>query len=126
RDKETATISIEAALTGHLVLSTLHTNDAPSALTRLTEIGCEPFLVGTALSAVVAQRLARRLCVKCREAYTETHDVLGSMNFPHNPLDPPVLYRAIGCSDCSGTGYRGRVALHEVMEVSETLEHLVV
>lgn len=126
RDKETATISIEAALTGHLVLSTLHTNDAPSALTRLTEIGCEPFLVGTALSAVVAQRLARRLCVKCREAYTETHDVLGSMSFPHNPLDPPVLYRAVGCSDCSGTGYRGRVALHEVMEVSETLEHLVV
>ncbi|WP_338402329.1 GspE/PulE family protein [Microbacterium invictum] len=126
RDQETATISIEAALTGHLVLSTLHTNDAPSALTRLVEIGCEPFLVGTALSAVVAQRLARRLCVKCREAYTETTEVLGSVKFPHNPLDPPVLYRAVGCSDCSGTGYRGRVALHEVMEVTEALEGLVV
>ncbi|GEP48340.1 type II secretion system protein E [Microbacterium saccharophilum] len=126
RDQETATISIEAALTGHLVLSTLHTNDAPSALTRLTEIGCEPFLVGTALSAVVAQRLARRLCVRCREAYTESRDVLSSVKFPHNPLDPPVLYRAVGCSDCSGTGYRGRVALHEVMEVSERLEQLIV
>ncbi|WP_298942922.1 GspE/PulE family protein [uncultured Microbacterium sp.] len=126
RDQETATISIEAALTGHLVLSTLHTNDAPSALTRLVEIGCEPFLVGTALSAVVAQRLARRLCVKCREAYTESRDVLSSVKFPHNPLDPPVLYRAVGCSACSGTGYRGRVALHEVMEVTESLEQMVV
>ncbi|SBS74105.1 GspE/PulE family protein [uncultured Microbacterium sp.] len=126
RDQETATISIEAALTGHLVLSTLHTNDAPSALTRLTEIGCEPFLVGTALTAVVAQRLARRLCVRCRESYTESRDVLSSVKFPHNPLDPPVLYRAVGCSDCSGTGYRGRVALHEVMEVTERLEQLVV
>lgn len=126
RDQETATISIEAALTGHLVLSTLHTNDAPSALTRLVEIGCEPFLVGTALSAVVAQRLARRLCIKCREAYTESRDVLASVKFPHNPLDPPVLYRAVGCTACSGTGYRGRVALHEVMEVTEKLEQLVV
>ncbi|WP_434811672.1 GspE/PulE family protein [Microbacterium sp. bgisy189] len=126
RDQETATISIEAALTGHLVLSTLHTNDAPSALTRLTEIGCEPFLVGTALSAVVAQRLSRRLCLKCRESYVESADVLESIGFPHNPLDPPVLYRAVGCSACSGTGYRGRVALHEVMTVSESLEQMVV
>ncbi|WP_424445571.1 GspE/PulE family protein [Microbacterium sp. CH-015] len=126
RDQETATISIEAALTGHLVLSTLHTNDAPSALTRLTEIGCEPFLVGTALSAVVAQRLARRLCVKCREPYTESRQLLDSVRFPHNPANPPILYRAVGCQACSGTGYRGRVALHEVMTLSEQLEQLVV
>lgn len=126
RDQETATISIEAALTGHLVLSTLHTNDAPSALTRLTEIGCEPFLVGTALSAVVAQRLARRLCVKCREPYTESRQLLDSVRFPHNPADPPQLYRAVGCQACSGTGYRGRVALHEVLTISEHLEQLVV
>lgn len=126
RDEETATISIEAALTGHLVLSTLHTNDAPSALTRLTEMGCEPFLVGTALAAVVAQRLARRLCLNCREAYHESRDVLESVRFPHNPADPPVLYRAAGCSQCSGTGYKGRVALHEVMTLSEELEKLVV
>lgn len=126
RDQETATISIEAALTGHLVLSTLHTNDAPSALTRLVEIGCEPFLVGTALSAIVAQRLARRLCMKCREAYTEAREVLDSVRFPYNPADPPVLYKAVGCQACSGTGYRGRVALHEVMVVSEQLEQMVV
>lgn len=126
RDQETATISIEAALTGHLVLSTLHTNDAPSALTRLIEIGCEPYLVGTALSAVVAQRLARRLCTKCREPYVENADMLASVAFPHDPHDLPQLYRAVGCSACSGTGFRGRVALHEVMTLSEGLEHLAV
>lgn len=126
RDQETATISIEAALTGHLVLSTLHTNDAPSALTRLIEIGCEPYLVGTALSAVVAQRLARRLCVKCREPHIEAHDTLAAVGFPHDPNDLPQLYRAVGCGACSGTGFRGRVALHEVMTLSEGLEQLAV
>nr|WP_235566883.1 GspE/PulE family protein [Microbacterium sp. Root180] len=126
RDQETATISIEAALTGHLVLSTLHTNDAPSALTRLIEIGCEPYLVGTALSAVVAQRLARRLCMKCREPHVETREALAAAGFPHDPNDLPQLYRAVGCGACSNTGFRGRVALHEVMTLSEGLEHLAV
>lgn len=126
RDNETATISIEAALTGHLVLSTLHTNDAPSALTRLTEIGCEPFLVATALSAVVAQRLARRLCMKCREPMVEPSEVLTSLGFPHDPRDVPQLYKAVGCAACSSTGYRGRVALHEVMTLSDEIESLVV
>lgn len=126
RDKETAVISIEAALTGHLVLSTLHTNDAPSALTRLTEIGAEPFLVATALSAVVAQRLARRLCTQCRQPITEPSDVLRRLGFPHDPEDLPQLYRAAGCTICSGTGYRGRVALHEVMTLTEELEQQVV
>ncbi|WP_203579197.1 GspE/PulE family protein [Microbacterium hibisci] len=126
RDQETANISIEAALTGHLVLSTLHTNDAPSALTRLTEIGCEPFLVATALSAVIAQRLARRLCMRCREPLVETSEVLSSLGFPHDPADVPQLYKAVGCPACSSTGYRGRVALHEVMTLSDEIESLVV
>ncbi len=126
RDQETATISTEASLTGHLVLSTLHTNDAPSAVTRLTEIGCEPFLVATALSAVVAQRLARRLCTRCREAYVEPQSVLDSLGFPHDPQDLPTIYRAKGCQACSGTGYRGRVALHEVMTVTDELEKMIV
>jgi type IV pilus assembly protein PilB len=126
RDKETAVISIEAALTGHLVLSTLHTNDAPSALTRLTEIGTEPFLVATALSAVIAQRLARRLCLKCRAPYTEPTEVLDSLGFPHDPNDVPEIYRAVGCEACSGTGYRGRLGLHEVMTMTDELEQLVV
>lgn len=126
RDNETAIISIEAALTGHLVLSTLHTNDAPSALTRLTEIGAEPFLVATALEAIIAQRLARRLCLKCREPYVERTEVLAALKFPHDPSDPPQIYRSVGCASCSGTGYRGRVALHEVMSVTEEVEQLVV
>ncbi|MGW9586358.1 GspE/PulE family protein [Microbacterium sp. NPDC055455] len=126
RDFETANISIEAALTGHLVLSTLHTNDAPSALTRLTEIGCEPFLVATALSSVIAQRLARRLCMRCREPLVETTEVLTSLGFPHDPHDLPELYKAVGCPACSNTGYRGRVALHEIMTLSDEIESLVV
>lgn len=126
RDHETAVISIEAALTGHLVLSTLHTNDAPSALTRLTEIGAEPFLVATALTAVVAQRLARRLCTRCRVAYVEPSDVLTALGFPHDPEDLPTIYRAAGCTTCSNTGYRGRVGLHEVMTVTEEVEQQVV
>jgi type IV pilus assembly protein PilB len=127
RDHETAQIAIEAALTGHLVLSTLHTNDAPSAITRLTEMGIEPFLVGSALDCVLAQRLARRLCTKCREAYTPEPDTLMAARFPwHEGMDLPTIYRAIGCSACSKTGYRGRLALHEVMPISEEIERLTV
>jgi type IV pilus assembly protein PilB len=126
RDRETATISVEASLTGHLVLSTLHTNDAPSAITRLTEIGVEPYLVGTALNAVVAQRLARRLCLRCRERYTPEPDVIEALDLGAEGGTTPTLYRAVGCSFCSGTGYRGRLALHELMIVTPELEHLAV
>ncbi len=125
RDQETATMSIEAALTGHVVLSTLHTNDAPSALTRFINIGCEPFLVGTAITAVVAQRLARRLCPKCKQSYTEDAHKLEALKIPFPEGVPPVFYRPVGCVECSNTGYRGRVALHEVMTMSEELEALV-
>ena len=127
RDKETAHIAIEAALTGHLVLSTLHTNDAPSAIVRLTEMGIEPFLVGSALDSVLAQRLARKLCAKCKEAYVPTREALAEMRFPWSPDEPPpTLYRPVGCSACSKTGYKGRLALHEVMAVSEEIEKLAV
>lgn len=126
RDSETAIISIEAALTGHLVLSTLHTNDAPGAVARLVEIGAEPYLVATALSAVVAQRLARRLCTSCREPYRAEPGVLVRLGVPHDPEDPPVLHRAVGCPACSGTGYRGRVGVHEVMAMTDELEGLIV
>ncbi|MDP9219008.1 MAG: Flp pilus assembly complex ATPase component TadA [Actinomycetota bacterium] len=127
RDHETAQIAIEAALTGHLVLSTLHTNDAPSSITRLTEMGIEPFLVGSALDCVLAQRLTRRLCEKCKEAYDPDPDLLERIGYPWTPGDDlPMLYRAIGCSACSKTGYKGRIALHEVMEVTEDIERLCV
>lgn len=123
RDHETAQIAIEAALTGHLVLSTLHTNDAPSAITRLTEMGIEPFLVGSALDAVVAQRLARRLCSKCKEPYQPSETEMLAARFPWVPGEPvPELYRPAGCVACSKTGYKGRLALHEVMRVTEEIE----
>ena len=123
RDHETAQIAVEAALTGHLVLSTLHTNDAPSAVTRLTEMGIEPFLVGSALDCVVAQRLARRLCGKCKEAYVPTPAELEAARFPWVPGEEvPELFRPAGCSACSRTGYKGRLALHEVMRVTEDIE----
>jgi type IV pilus assembly protein PilB len=127
RDHETGQIAVEAALTGHLVLSTLHTNDAPSAVSRLTEMGVEPFLVGSALDAVLAQRLARRLCPKCKEAYTPTPESLVASRFPWQDGEPlPELFRPVGCSVCAKTGYKGRLALHEVMLVSEEIERLAV
>ena len=123
RDHETAQIAIEAALTGHLVLSTLHTNDAPSAITRLIEMGIEPFLVGSALDCVVAQRLARRLCSKCKTSYQPTELELIESRFPWMPGEPvPEIFRPAGCAACSNTGYRGRLALHEVMAVDEAIE----
>ena len=125
RDRETAQIAIEASLTGHLVLSTLHTNDAPSAVTRLTEMGIEPFLVGSALESVVAQRLARRLCDRCREPYEVDPEQLAKLAFPVQQFGS-VLHRPAGCTNCSGTGYRGRIALHEVMQVTEEIERLAV
>ena len=128
RDHETAQIAIEASLTGHLVLSTLHTNDAPSAVTRLTEMDIEPFLVGSALDCVVAQRLARRLCERCREPYApdpnELH-ALGFLGASMPTLDGP-LFKPVGCGSCRNTGYRGRIAIHEVMTVTEEIERLAV
>jgi type IV pilus assembly protein PilB len=128
RDHETAQIAIEAALTGHLVLSTLHTNDAPSAITRLVEMGIEPFLVGSALDCVLAQRLCRKLCTKCREQYVPTsEELLAVRDFPYVEGDAlPTLYKPVGCNSCSNTGYKGRMALHEVMTVSESVERLAV
>jgi type IV pilus assembly protein PilB len=127
RDHETAQIAIEASLTGHLVLSTLHTNDAPSAVTRLTEMGIEPFLVGSALDCVVAQRLARRLCDRCKAPAEHTADDLKRLRFGLDPDDGvPPIYQAVGCASCSKTGYRGRLAVHEVMTVTEEIERLAV
>lgn len=126
RDQETANIAIESALTGHLVLSTLHTNDAPSSVSRLIEMGVEPFLVGSALDAVLAQRLARRLCSSCKEPYEPTAAALVDAGWPDGIDDVPTLYRAVGCRACSNTGYRGRLAIHEMMTVNEEIERLAV
>ncbi|MDP1809564.1 MAG: ATPase, T2SS/T4P/T4SS family [Actinomycetota bacterium] len=124
RDHETAQIAIEAALTGHLVLSTLHTNDAPGAISRLTEMGIEPFLISSAIDCVQAQRLARRLCPYCKEPYTPDADLVKAMGIKSE--EPLTLYRPKGCSKCNNNGYKGRVGLYEVMLMSPTIEKLTV
>lgn len=127
RDAETAQIATQAALTGHLVLSTLHTNNAPSAVTRLTEMGIEPFLVSSAVDCVLAQRLVRTLCEKCKEYYQPTAEALKEARVPLLPDGSiPRLYRPIGCNSCGNTGYRGRMAVHEVMVMSEDIERMTV
>jgi type IV pilus assembly protein PilB len=127
RDGETARISIEAALTGHFVLSTMHTNDAPSCLTRLNEMGVEPFITGAAVSAVLAQRLARKLCRHCAEAYQPTRDELLGLHIGEEAADQfadAVFQRKKGCARCGHTGYRGRVGVFQLMQMSPELESL--
>ena len=127
RDATTAQLAIEAALTGHLVLSTLHTNDAPSALPRLIDMGIEPFLVGSALDCVLAQRLARKLCEWCKEAYEPSEQELASAAWPTGTIPTPEkLWRAVGCRSCAKTGYRGRLAINEVMPITEEIERMAV
>jgi type IV pilus assembly protein PilB len=125
RDQETAKIAIESALTGHLVLSTLHTNDAPSAVTRLVEMGVEPFLVSSSVDCVLGQRLARRLCGECKEEYVPPKQLLLDAGYGEDNL-PDKLMRPKGCKKCGGTGYRGRMGVHEVMLMSEEISRLTV
>jgi type IV pilus assembly protein PilB len=124
RDHETAVIAAEASLTGHLVLSSLHTNDAASAPLRLTEIGVAPFLVTSAVQAVLAQRLARKLCDRCKAPYEPNDVELSEARWPSG-WPTPEFHHAVGCSACSATGYRGRMAVHEVMLMTEPLRRLV-
>jgi type IV pilus assembly protein PilB len=125
RDRETALIAIEAALTGHLVLSTLHTNDAASAITRLIEMGVEAYLVASALDCVVAQRLARKLCSRCKEAFKPTEPELLAAGFAEEEVgEIEALYRPVGCPNCGKTGFHGRIGLYEVMPVTEEIEQM--
>lgn len=125
RDFETAQIAVEAALTGHLVLTTLHTNDAPSVVTRLAEMGIEPFLIGSALECATGQRLARRLCEKCKLPAALRKRDLDAIRFEVPEGLDVNIYEAVGCSSCAKTGYRGRLAIHEVMPMTEEIERLV-
>jgi type IV pilus assembly protein PilB len=127
RDGETAKISIEAALTGHFVLSTLHTNDAPSAITRLNEMGVEPFITGAAVSAVLAQRLARKLCPHCAETYQPSSEELRALRLDDEriaSLEGSTFHRKKGCARCGQTGYRGRVGVFQLLLMTERLEQL--
>jgi general secretion pathway protein E len=124
RDVETAEIAIQASLTGHLVFSTLHTNDAPSAITRLVDMGVEPFLVGSSLVAVLAQRLVRVLCKECKEPYPGTPEEFGELGIKV-PDRPIRLYRAKGCAACNYTGYHGRLGIFELMLIDDDIRALV-
>jgi len=125
RDRETAQIAIEAALTGHLVLSTLHTNDAPSTVNRLMNMGIEPFLVASSLNLVCAQRLVRRICKSCVEPNPTPAAALVQAGFPEADAKKVVPNKGKGCEKCNNTGFKGRVGLYEVMEVTEELRELI-
>ncbi len=126
RDTETASIAIRAALTGHLVFSTLHTNDAPSTVTRLLDMGIVPFLVSSSLLMVVAQRLCRRICVECREQAELPLSVLLDVGFKPEEAEAVKVYKGIGCSACANTGYRGRMAIHEILYINPELQEAIV
>jgi type IV pilus assembly protein PilB len=125
RDFETAEIAVKAALTGHMVLSTLHTNDAPATISRLLNMGVEPFLITASVNLVLAQRLARKICVDCRAASKYDRTVLEDCGFNPEQIASAKLSKGAGCRTCSGSGYKGRVALYEVMRFSDTLKEMV-
>jgi type IV pilus assembly protein PilB len=125
RDAETAKIAMQAAQTGHLVLSTLHTEDAPSVVTRLMDIGTEPYVIAGALVGVVAQRLVRRLCVHCRRQYTPPSETLRALNITESEAAAIPFYKSVGCEQCNHTGYRGRIGIYEVLRVNDKLRRVI-
>jgi type IV pilus assembly protein PilB len=125
RDFETAEIAVKASLTGHMVLSTLHTNDAPSTVSRLMNMGIEPFLVATSVNLIQAQRLIRRICTGCKDEYTVPAQALLEVGFSEEESQTMKLYKGKGCEKCNGTGYKGRVGLYEVMEMTDALRELI-
>jgi len=125
RDQETAEIAVQSALTGHLVFSTLHTNDSASAITRLVDIGVEPFLISSSVIAVAAQRLIRVLCNDCKQPYTPDELALKSIGIEPDHIKDRPIYRAKGCEKCFHTGYKGRIAIFEIMELTSSLKSLI-
>jgi len=125
RDRETAEIAIKAALTGHLVLSTLHTNDAFSTIDRLLNMGVETFLVASSINIILAQRLVRRICDDCKEEVSYPKKALIDFGIPEEKVDVIRLYKGKGCKNCLNTGYKGRIALYEVMPVGEEIREMI-
>jgi len=126
RDQETAKIAVEAALTGHLVFSTLHTNDAPSSIARLLDLGLEPFLVTASIEGVVAQRLVRKICLNCKTEYQPTEEQLMELELRPEDVEGRVFYYGKGCDQCNNTGYRGRQGLYEIMTFDDEMRDLVI
>ncbi|MGE0206389.1 MAG: type II secretion system ATPase GspE [Candidatus Babeliales bacterium] len=124
RDQETAQIAIQAALTGHLVLSTIHTNNAPATITRLIDMGIEPFLIASSVVCIIAQRLIRTLCPLCKQVYKPTQEELRSIGITQREAEGITFYKAVGCPECGGTGYKGRMAIFEVMEMTNDIANL--
>ena len=125
RDQETAMIAVEAALTGHLVLATLHTNDAPGSITRLVDMGVEPFLIASAVVGVLAQRLLRLVCAKCKETYTPPRDAIKRLGMNIDEGAEVTFCRGRGCEQCKGTGYRGRIGIYELMPITDKIRDLI-
>jgi general secretion pathway protein E len=126
RDRETAEIAIQASLTGHLVLSTLHTNDAPSALTRLVDMGIEPYLLSSSVVGVLAQRLVRTICKKCRVSYTPSDLELSDLGLSREDLSDGVLHKGEGCKDCFNTGFKGRCGIYELMVMNGPIKRQLI
>jgi type IV pilus assembly protein PilB len=126
RDFETAEIGVKAALTGHLVLSTLHTNDAPSTINRLLNMGVEPFLVASSINLIMAQRLVRVICAGCKEETPMTPEALIDIGVPPDMAEHVICYHGVGCANCNGTGYKGRLALYEVMPMVDAIREAVI
>ncbi len=124
RDQETAQIAIQAALTGHLVLSTLHTNDAPSSITRLIDMGIEPFLIASSIVIVIAQRLVRILCPKCKQQYTPPPELIKRLGIAPEEAKKITFYQAKGCDECGNTGYKGRMPIFEIMKMTDAIARL--
>jgi type IV pilus assembly protein PilB len=125
RDLETANIAVQASLTGHLVFSTLHTNDAPSAVTRMVDMGVKPFLVASAVRAIMAQRLVRKICKNCKEPYTPTEYEMKALKLKESDLATATMFRGRGCADCSKTGYRGRTGIYELFAVDDEVRRMI-
>ena len=125
RDLETAQIAVQASLTGHLVFSTLHTNDAPSSIVRLLDLGLEPFLVTATLEAIIAQRLVRTICPKCKEGFTPSEEQLMELELRPEDVRGRQFYRGRGCDNCNGSGYRGRMGLFEILVMDDELREMV-
>ena len=125
RDLETAEIAVQAALTGHLVLSTLHTNDAPTTFTRLVDMGVEPFMVSSSMLGVLAQRLMRKVCAKCKEEYVPSPALWESMQITPKAGLPTKLFRGRGCQLCNNTGYKGRTGIYELLRVTPEIQEMI-
>jgi type IV pilus assembly protein PilB len=125
RDLETARIGVQASLTGHLVFTTLHTNDAPSSIARLLDLGLESFLITATIEGILAQRLVRKVCQRCKEAYTPTEDELFMLNLTPEDLEGRQLFRGVGCDFCNQSGYKGRLGLFEIMVLDDDMRDLI-